>query len=398
VDPRRDAPALAKAAALGIPTAADHLRVFAYPVTLILEMTGRPEVLDELLRAKPSGVEVMGAASLRFFWDLLEERARRQREAEVIARVARTINATLDLNTILQQVTDAARELCRADLAQCKLRDPGSDAMVSRYWAGRDDTQDRVWSVEPGKGAGGWVLVTGHPFRTDDYAEDPRITKDYIARVQQVGIIAECVVPIRVGDRIDGLLYVDNVTRRPFTHRDEGLLIQLADHAAVAIQNARLFAESEGRGQAAASLVHLNQVISASLDIETVLREMTQAAVALMHVPGVSLWVADKATQTLERRAVCYEAPIPDFPVQVMRFGEGLVGWIAQHRQIVNVDDAPADARLLRSEWWRAHHLVSFLGIPIESEGELLGVLALIGRQPFRLRPAWRTPNRCSAA
>ncbi len=74
VDRRRDAPALEKAKAHGIPTAAHHLEVFAYPVDLVLEVTGSPAVLEDLLRAKPHGVEVIGAGGLHFFWNLLQER------------------------------------------------------------------------------------------------------------------------------------------------------------------------------------------------------------------------------------------------------------------------------------------------------------------------------------
>jgi len=80
VDPLPDALGVQKAQALGIPTATHHLEVFAYAVDLVLEVTGQPAVLDDLLRAKPPGVEVIGAGSLRFFWDLLETLRARTRE------------------------------------------------------------------------------------------------------------------------------------------------------------------------------------------------------------------------------------------------------------------------------------------------------------------------------
>ena len=73
IDADSGAPALGKAKALGIATASHHLEVFAYPVELVLEVTGYPAVLKDLLDAKPPGIEVIGAGSLRFFWDLLEE-------------------------------------------------------------------------------------------------------------------------------------------------------------------------------------------------------------------------------------------------------------------------------------------------------------------------------------
>lgn len=83
VDPRPDAMALEIAKARGIPTAAHHLDVFGYPVDLVLEVTGRPTVLNDLLRAKPAGVEVIGAGSLRFFWDLLHDTITANRQLRV---------------------------------------------------------------------------------------------------------------------------------------------------------------------------------------------------------------------------------------------------------------------------------------------------------------------------
>ena len=49
-------------------------------------------------------------------------------------------------------------------------------------------------------------------------------------------------VPIRIDERVGGLLYVSNLVARPFTDRDESVLLGLAGHAAVAIRNARLLA------------------------------------------------------------------------------------------------------------------------------------------------------------
>ncbi|MBI4560809.1 MAG: hypothetical protein HY724_02100, partial [Candidatus Rokubacteria bacterium] len=46
VDPRAEAPGLGKAKGLGIPPASHHLEVFAYPVDLVLEVTGQPPVLE----------------------------------------------------------------------------------------------------------------------------------------------------------------------------------------------------------------------------------------------------------------------------------------------------------------------------------------------------------------
>jgi signal transduction histidine kinase len=173
-----------------------------------------------------------------------EEAQRQRREAEVVARIARTVSGSLDLDAILQNVVDGARELCGSDLARIALRDPRSGAMVFRYWVNARYPGYEPVRVEAGQGVGGQVMVTGRPFRTDDWIHDPRISKEARRGVEAEEIAAMLAVPIRIGEQIEGLLYVDNRVPRPFTDRDETVLMQLADHAAVAIHDAWLFAEA----------------------------------------------------------------------------------------------------------------------------------------------------------
>ncbi len=183
---------------------------------------------------------------------LYDEAQRRRREAEVLADITRKINGSLDLDTVLARVAEGARDLCGSDLAGIALREPEAERALFRCAPGA--LQDwRGVEIAPGRGAGGAVLVTGQPFKTDDYAADGRIDHEPSDPWAAEGIVAQAVVPIRRTDRIDGLLYVSNRSARPFGDRDVEIVARLAEHAAIAIHNARLFAE---RSEAAAALRH----------------------------------------------------------------------------------------------------------------------------------------------
>lgn len=181
---------------------------------------------------------------------LYEEAERGRREAEVIAEIARTINATLDLDAILQRVTEGARALCQSDMARIAMRDPESGDVVFRYRVNTRSDVDMRIRLRPGTAAlGGLVLMTGRPMRTDDWTADPRFSKAVAARVIEAeGIVTQMAVPIRIGDEVEGLLYVDNRAPRPFTDRDEAALVRLAEHAAIAIRNAQLYVEAQTTG------------------------------------------------------------------------------------------------------------------------------------------------------
>jgi GAF domain-containing protein/nitrogen-specific signal transduction histidine kinase/ActR/RegA family two-component response regulator len=237
------------------------LAVGGRPVALVAADTpGQERGFDRRQLALARGIVAHAAAALERAM-LYREMERRRREAEVLAELARTVNGSLDLDTVLQQVTRAARELCRSDAALISLREPEGEAAVHRYWVGY--TLDATQRVEPGRGAGGLVLATGRPFRTENYVADPRITRDYVERIRSLGIVAEMVVPIRIGDRVEGLIYVDNRSSRPFTDRDEAVLVRLADHAAIAIRNSRLYAAEQ---TARARLAESGRFLQSTLD------------------------------------------------------------------------------------------------------------------------------------
>ncbi|HSF32332.1 MAG TPA: GAF domain-containing protein [Candidatus Tectomicrobia bacterium] len=318
---------------------------------------------------------------------LYAETARRQREAEVVAELAKVINASLDLDTVIQRVVEGAKELCRSDQARITLRDPESGVMRFRYWLGVKYQDYGNASIEPGKGLGGQVLISGRPARSDNYAEDPHFSKDYMAWARANGTIASMVVPILIGDRVEGLLIVANHSPRPFTDADETVLVRLADHVAIAIQNARLYESQEVRATRLQTLTRLNQLISSSLDMGAVLREIAQAAATLMGVPFVRIWTADEAAQTLELRASSDHQLAADYRTKKIRFGERSVGWVASHRRPLHIPDVFVDARVMPLDWFQTHALRSLLALPIIHQETLLGVLVLTGRQPFHLKP-----------
>jgi signal transduction histidine kinase len=173
---------------------------------------------------------------------LFEEAMRQRREAEVVAALAAEINRSLDLDHVLQQVAEAATALCHGDVTHVALSEPGSDALRLRLAVGARIDADPDLRLGPGKGLGGQVLLTGRPMRTRDAREDARIHPDSMRLVEAEGIRSGMVVPVLGEGRVEGLIYVSRRTVAPFTEHDETICRRLADHAAIAIRNSRLFA------------------------------------------------------------------------------------------------------------------------------------------------------------
>ena len=169
---------------------------------------------------------------------LYEEAERRRREAEVVAEISRTINASLDVDTVLQQVVEGARILCQSDGARIALREPETGSYTFRYWV--DPNQE---------GYAGVRVETGPGSLGDRVRQSRRPVRTTAAETSGEGFRAQMAVPIVIGNEIEGLLFVDNRSPRPFTDLDESALVLLAEHAAVALRNARLFMEAQATGR-----------------------------------------------------------------------------------------------------------------------------------------------------
>ena len=309
---------------------------------------------------------------------LYDEAERRRHESEVLSDLGRTLNASLDLGMVLQRVVEAAKELCGNDLAVIALRDGRSGAMVFRHWLGARTPRPAPLCVEKGKGAGGHVLATGRPFRTNDCAGDPRVSRDDAGIVRDEGVRAATVVPIRIDERVEGLLYVGNRSLRPLTDQDEAVLVRLADHAAIAIKNARLYEEAACRRHEAEELARLARTLTESLDSSELGQRIVEGLVPAFRARSAALrllrpdgaWVA-----------VCTAGPgqAHSGTGHGLPAGIGISARVVASNGPVQCPDILDDLAVVLPDEMRERIAASgdraFLAVPLRLKGEILGVL-----------------------
>jgi len=173
---------------------------------------------------------------------LFQETERQWREAETLAEIGRDLNSSLELEVVLQKIVRAAQALCGSDLAYIATVDQSQEvATVVASVGVRTNVVMNQPPLTPGKGMGGQVLLTRQPFITDDYLNDPRLTHEYDANVTAEGLVTQITVPIFSREDIIGLLFAANRTPRPFSEKDQAILTTLANYAAIAMENARLY-------------------------------------------------------------------------------------------------------------------------------------------------------------
>jgi len=339
----------------------------------LLIATGRAAVIEQLM--------VERTAQLGASQQMEAEAKQRRREAEVLAELARTVNAALEVDTVLQRVTDGARELCDSDGAALALRENGGEAAVIGYWAGRSYRGFLGVRIELGAGIGGLVLATGSPYRTDDYGHDPRLRQAYRSVTQTGGTVAVLVVPIRCGERIEGLLYVGVTRPRTFTDHDEAILQRLADHAAIALHNARLYASAEQRRQTAESLAEIGHFLSQSLDAVEVGQRVVEHVRRLLKTRAAALYQLDPASRMLVALAATNDFEPATTPWRALPLGMGVAGLAVCTRQLVVTADVLTDPRLTLPTAVRAGlestPIRAVLALPLLCEGRVIGALSI---------------------
>jgi signal transduction histidine kinase len=339
----------------------------------LLIVTGRATVIEQLMVERTDQLD----ASQR----MEAEAEQRRREAEVLAELARTVNAALEVDTVLQRVTDGARELCDSDGAAIALCQPGCEAAVICYWAGRSYDGFKGVRIEPGEGIGGLVLATGCPYRTDDYGHDPRLSQAYRSVTQVGGTVAVLVVPIRCGERVEGLLYVGATRRRTFTDYEEIILQRLADHAAIALHNARLYAAAERRRQTAESLAEVGHLLSQSLDAAEVGQRIVEHVRRLLKIRAAALYQLDPAAGMLVTLAAENDFGAVTTPWRALPLGMGVVGLAIQTRQPVVTTNVLTDPRLTIPAAVRASleltPVRAVLALPLLRDSQVIGALSL---------------------
>ncbi|MDR7483961.1 MAG: GAF domain-containing sensor histidine kinase [Armatimonadota bacterium] len=171
---------------------------------------------------------------------LFHETAARRREAETLYRLGVEITALSDVNRVLDLVTSSARDLLAADVAMLSLVDAAGRVVLG---AASGLQTDGLVGVELplGQGLAGQVVLTGQPLVVADYLIEARISHELDPIVRQEGLRTHVGVPVSARGRAIGCLAVAYRRLRPVTDDDVHLLSRMANQAAIAIENARLY-------------------------------------------------------------------------------------------------------------------------------------------------------------
>jgi two-component system NtrC family sensor kinase len=213
----------------------------------------------------------------------LEEANRRLQqqlqELNTLYSIGRSVTSRLNLEVVLTRVVEAAVFLTRAEEGILLLLDPETGDLMLRAAKNVDEKQARQLRVQVQDSLAGRVFQTGEPLLITE--GQPKVVTGYLVH-------SLVYAPLRTPERgIFGLLGVINREKpRSFTPHDVRLLCALADYAAIALGNARLYEETETERRKLEGVLRATEELVIILDPEMRILLCNPAAIATLRLPA----------------------------------------------------------------------------------------------------------------
>ena len=177
----------------------------------------------------------IGIITARLFAKLEE----RNEDAASLLEVSRSVNASLRVTEVLRTITETAVKITAAKASSIRLLNRNKDDLTAAASYGLSLDYLAKGPVRLSESpVDKEVLDTGKSVGLVDIGKDPRIR--YREEAQAEGLVSGLTIPLRRGDDTFGVLRVYSGTRHQWSQRERRLLEAFADHAAIAIHNARL--------------------------------------------------------------------------------------------------------------------------------------------------------------
>ncbi len=158
--------------------------------------------------------------------------------------IARDLASTLDLDVLLNRIIRAAADITEAEAASILLYDDAARQLNFQVTTNLDLQTMRGLIVPLDGSVAGWIVTNRKPVRIANAHEDARFYNK-IEQATHVTTESMLGVPLITKEKVVGVLEVINKHNDNFTEADEDLLLVLGAQAAVAIENARLFQQSD---------------------------------------------------------------------------------------------------------------------------------------------------------
>ncbi len=334
---------------------------------------------------------------------LFEETRHRLAEVESLSQVSNSLTSAIDLQPLLENILASARNAIPAAEKGTILLTEADNALRLHAMSGYTDSRLMGLVLSDQKGYAARVASERTPIKIDD-AHAGYEVPDNGAIEEMDAVQSGIAAPLIVKGKVIGVISLDNASRKAaFTEYDLRLLVTFASSAAIAIENARLFTETQQRLHRLFALHSIDAAISASVDTHVTLSIVLEHVTTELKADAAAVLLFNPLTRMLEYAAGRgFRAHIIE-GVR-LRLGESLAGQSALQRRAINIADlrqpdaleqvlehpVPGSASL-PLQHLEGENFVAYHAIPLIAKGQVQGVLEIYRRSPMQVDQEWIT-------
>jgi GAF domain-containing protein/signal transduction histidine kinase/CheY-like chemotaxis protein len=301
---------------------------------------------------------------------------RRASQLSILSSIGQEIVASLIPNQVYSAIHRAANQLMSVEIFLIVLLDEKLNELQTVYYSDQN-LSNPSQPIPAHQDLSRYVLSAGDTLLINDRTELGNIG---VARIMdEVGTSSILAVPLRLGDKIFGMLSSQSYQPHAYTPDDLSTLITLANQSAIAIENARLFEETQQR---LAELTFLSRIIAITAtenDLTVALNLICSELARFLEVPEVNFALLN-AQLTIAQ--VIAEYHDPDRPeslgMQIPIIGNPVMASVLESGTYLSIEDTGSDLLLRASQEEISQRGVSsLLLVPIIFGGEVVGTLEI---------------------
>ncbi len=296
---------------------------------------------------------------------------RYSRELAALNAIVTAASQPLELSQVLDVALEQTLTLFDVETAFVLLVDERAGCLRLQAFQGTLPPTARNWDgLRLEESLCGQAVLTGQPLIIRDVAHDPRA----LAETQQADLGLLAIIPLKVRDKVLGVLGVASRQPQAFPAEDKHFLEVIGRQVSIAVEHVRLDEEMQRRLEELTALHETSLDITVEPDIHKVLRVIVERASGLLKATGGSIYLYDPERDELVLSV--NNIPWKDYTGMTLKPGEGLNGKVALTGEPIVVDNY--------SQWegqspkFEGEPFMASVAVPVKWQGQVIGTINIV--------------------
>jgi signal transduction histidine kinase/ligand-binding sensor domain-containing protein len=305
--------------------------------------------------------------------------AARTQDLAALNAVTVAVSRSLDLQKTLDDTLDTTLQVTGMEGGGVYLLDKTASLLtIAAHRGFSPEYIPQIDGLQANEGFSGYVVQSGEPLVVRDIVTDERLSR---MAAREEGFHSLVCVPLKSKGRVLGTLFAVTRDYRDFTEQDVALLTSISSHAAIAIDNARLYQDATTRLAQLTALQETTRLVVSTLDPDELLNLIIQQATTLLHADGGLVNLVDWDSH--EDQVFAATGSAVALVGSRSPLEHSLSGWATLHNQPVISNQVQTDSRVARSalSWLVEKQIQCAALAPLTIKDEVVGTLVVIGKK-----------------